>query len=59
MNSTTIDLPATARNPAPVQSKPKARIQRTRGQWKALVEEFTIFALFITLVVKANMLVDE
>ena len=34
MNSTTIDLPA------PGQPKPKARIQRTREQWKALVDEF-------------------
>ena len=35
MHSTTIDLPT------PAQPKPKARIQRTREQWKALVHEFT------------------
>ena len=34
MNSTTIALPI------PVQTKPKTRIQRTREQWKALVDEF-------------------
>jgi len=39
MNSTTIDLPA------PVETKPKTRVQRTREQWKALVDEFATSGL--------------
>ena len=48
MNSTSIDLPA------PVQTKSKARVQRTRKQWKSLVDEFTSSGLTKTAFCKKH-----
>ena len=39
MTTSTIALPS------PLPLKPKKRIQRTRGQWKSLVDEFTTSGL--------------
>ncbi|MBT4521011.1 MAG: hypothetical protein HOC23_13500 [Halieaceae bacterium] len=39
MTTSTIALPS------PLPLKPKKRIQRTRGQWKSLVDEFTASGL--------------
>ena len=39
MTTSTIELPS------PLPLNPKKRVQRTRGQWKSLVEEFTTSGL--------------
>ena len=48
MTTSTIELPS------PLRSEPKARTQRTRSQWKSLVDEFNTSGLTRTAFCKNN-----